>query len=299
MDRTIIMEADAKDAKILSTLMKEQALKDINEDEYKQHIRIVCGREVLDYAKSLVINLPGTCYANCSYCIDKDLRPCTTDYLSFLQTCRALLSDKSDFKEISITGGSLPPTEFNMLMMLIRKQCPGAKITWNTNGAHVNAQYDVSDIKYINLHRNSANDNDNREIFQSKAPILSINEAKVLFEDKLCVRVTVDEDFDLDEYAKYEVPLYLNRLLPGTEASEQRFHEVLDRLAVSEDVDIRRRNQYLNGYCKEIPVRICLGDRLAERIQNRYPMWLNVVIIHRDGTVCGSWYPDDKFLFKL
>lgn len=35
MDRTIIMEADAKDAKILSTLMKEQALKDINEDEYK------------------------------------------------------------------------------------------------------------------------------------------------------------------------------------------------------------------------------------------------------------------------
>ena len=121
MDRTIIMEANAKDAKILSTLIKEQALKDINEDEYKQHIRIVCGREVLDYAKSLVINLPGTCYANCSYCIDKDLRPCTTDHLSFLQTCRALLSDKSDFKEISITGGSLPPTEFNMLMMLIRK----------------------------------------------------------------------------------------------------------------------------------------------------------------------------------
>ena len=124
MNRTIIMEANAKDAKILSTLIKEQALKDINEDEYKQHIRIVCGREVLDYAKSLVINLPGTCYANCSYCIDKDLRPCTTDHLSFLQTCRALLSDKSDFKEISITGGSLPPTEFNMLMMLIRKQCP-------------------------------------------------------------------------------------------------------------------------------------------------------------------------------
>ena len=89
MNRTIIMEADAKDAKILSTLIKEQALKDISEDEYKQHIRIVCGREVLDYAKSLVINLPGTCYANCSYCIDKDLRPCTTDHLSFLQTCRA------------------------------------------------------------------------------------------------------------------------------------------------------------------------------------------------------------------
>ena len=63
MDRTIIMEANAKDAKILSTLIKEQALKDINEDEYKQHIRIVCGREVLDYAKSLVINLPGTCHS--------------------------------------------------------------------------------------------------------------------------------------------------------------------------------------------------------------------------------------------
>ena len=47
----------------------------------------------------------------------------------------------------------------------------------------------------------------------------------------------MDEDFDLDEYAKYEVPLYLNRLLLGTETSEQRFHEVLDRLAVSEDVD--------------------------------------------------------------
>lgn len=299
MNGNIIMESDTKDAAVLSQLIKEQALEDISEDEYKQHIRIVCGREVLDYAKTLVINLPGTCYANCSYCIDKDLRSCVIGYLPFLETCRTLLSDKSDFKEISITGGSLPSMEFNMLMTLIRKRCPGAKITWNTNGAYVDARYDVSNIKYINLHRNSADDDKNREIFQSKAPILSINEAKVLFEDKLCVRVTIDDGFDLDEYAKYEVPLYLNRLLPGTESSERRFHEVLDCLTVSENVDIRRRNQYLNGYYKEIPVRVCLGDRLAERIPNRYPMWLNVVIVHRDGTVCGSWYPDDKFLFKL
>ena len=49
MNRTIIMEANAKDAKILSSLIKEQALKDINEDEYKQHIRIVCGREIACY----------------------------------------------------------------------------------------------------------------------------------------------------------------------------------------------------------------------------------------------------------
>lgn len=49
MNRTIIMESDAIDTTVLSTLIKEQALKDISKDEYKQHIRIVCGREVLDY----------------------------------------------------------------------------------------------------------------------------------------------------------------------------------------------------------------------------------------------------------
>lgn len=83
MNRTIIMESDATDTTVLSSaheakasrcacfgelgfndeakaswfepnlslssLIKEQALKDISEDEYKQHIRIVCGREVLDY----------------------------------------------------------------------------------------------------------------------------------------------------------------------------------------------------------------------------------------------------------
>ena len=41
MNRTIIMESDATDTTVLSNLIKEQALKDINEDEYKQHIRIV------------------------------------------------------------------------------------------------------------------------------------------------------------------------------------------------------------------------------------------------------------------
>ena len=27
-------------------------------------------------------------------------------------------------------------------------------------------------------------------------------------------------------------------------------------------------------------------------------MWLNVVIIHRSGIVTGSWYEDDKLLYK-
>lgn len=295
--KRIIKEADAKDLTVLSQMIRDTAINEIGE-EYSKHIRTLFGREVLDYAKSLVINLPGSCFSNCEYCIDKKLRSHVTNYDEFLCVCERVLEEKADFKEISVTGGTLPPVYFNRLMEMIRNHCPEARITWNTNGAYVNEQYDVSDIQYINLHRNSADDVRNRYIFRTAVPILSIEEAKRIFGDKLCIRVTVDEAFELNDYLKFETPLYLNRLLPGTEESEKRFNEVLDRLYVSEDADIRRRNRYLNGSYQNIPVRLCLGDRLADHVEGRYPMWLNVVIIHRSGIVCGSWYEDDKFLFK-
>ena len=293
----MITEKDAMNPVILSKLIHEDARQCISEEEYEAHRNHIFGREVLDYAKSLVINLPGPCYSNCAYCIDKGLRSNVTDYDTFLKACKRVLTEKSDFSEISITGGSLPAAEFHELMKLIRKHCPNATITWNTNGVNIDERYDINGIRYINLHRNDADDKKNQELFQTAMPILSIPEAKELFAEKLCIRVTVDENFDLSSYTKYKVPLYLNRLLPGTKESNRRFEEIRDRLSVSEATDVRRRNQYVNGYIDSIPVRLCIGDHQAERIQDRYPTWLNVVIIHREGTICGSWYLDDKFLF--
>lgn len=121
---------------------------------------------------------------------------------------------------------------------------------------------------------------------------------KQFAENKLCIRVTVDKDFDIDEYVKYKTPMYLNRLLPGNTETEKVFNKVKTAINITEDTDVRRRNHYINGIYKDIPVRLCVGDHLAKHVPNKYPAWLNVVIIHRSGVVAGSWYEDDKFLYK-
>lgn len=277
----ILTEADAHDSISLSDKIHEQAVQEVCETEYKKHIRKLFGRKVLDYAKTLVINLPGSCYSNCDYCIDKKLRENVADYDTFFRSCKAVLAGKNDFNEISITGGSLPAEHFNKLIDMIQNACPDAKITWNTNGAGINDHYHVSNIRYFNLHRNSPDDKKNKELFCCQAPIISVDHLKEFAKEKLCLRVTIDQDFELDEYLKFDVPLYLNRLLPRTKASDEKFEKVLSEIDIKENDDIRRRNKYLNGVYNGIPVRICMGDQLAEHIPDRYPMWLNVVIIPR------------------
>ena len=143
-----------------------------------------------------------------------------------------------------------------------------------------NDHYHVSNIRYINLHRNSPDDKKNKELFCCQAPIISVDHLKEFAKEKLCLRVTIDQNFELDEYLKFDVPLYLNHLLPRTKASDEKFEKVLSEIDIKENDDIRR-NKYLNGVYNGIPVRICMGDQLAEHIPDRYPMWLNVVIIPR------------------
>lgn len=297
-DQTAIMESDAVDLNQLKHKIYQEAIRDIGQSGYEAHIRDLFGRPVLDFAKTLVINLPGSCYANCPYCIDKSLRKNVMDYDDFLETCEIVLKEKHDFNEVSITGGSLPSDKFNELIDIIQKYCPDVKITWNTNGANINSSYNVSHIKYINLHRNSADDKTNKELFYTDTEIISIEDFKQFAENKLCIRVTVDKDFDIDEYVKYKTPMYLNRLLPGNTETEKLFNKVKTALNITEDTDVRRRNHYINGIYKDIPIRLCVGDHLAKHVPNKYPAWLNVVIIHRSGVVAGSWYEDDKFLYK-
>ena len=297
-DQTAIMESDAVDLNQLKHKIYQEAIRDIGQSGYEAHIRDLFGRPVLDFAKTLVINLPGSCYANCPYCIDKGLLKNVMDYDDFLETCEIVLKEKHDFNEVSITGGSLPSDKFNELIDIVQKYCPDVKITWNTNGANINSSYNVSHIKYINLHRNSADDKTNKELFYTDTEIISIEDFKQFAENRLCIRVTVDKDFDIDEYVKYKTPMYLNRLLPGNTETEKVFNKVKTALNITEDTDVRRRNHYINGIYKDIPVRLCVGDHLAKHVPNKYPAWLNVVIIHRSGVVAGSWYEDDKFLYK-
>lgn len=98
---------------------------------------------------------------------------------------------------------------------MIKSYFPNCSMNWNTNGVLVNEDYlsGISQINHINLHRNSIDEDRNKEIFKTVKSILSIEDAKKLFGDKLCIRVTIDETFDIDEYSKVRVPLYINRLL--------------------------------------------------------------------------------------
>lgn len=116
----IIMESDTINLEQLEYKIHQQALLDIDQSEYEAHIRNLFGRPVLDFAKTLVINLPGSCFANCPYCIDKDLRKNVINYDDFLETCKDVLKEKHDFNEVSITGGSLPSDKFNKLVVLYK-----------------------------------------------------------------------------------------------------------------------------------------------------------------------------------
>lgn len=276
------------------------AKKELGIETFNEHFREVFGIPCLDFVNSIVINLPESCYANCDYCIDTYLRKNSIDNTNFLRICEKVLQEFPNIKSVAITGGSLNSVDFNNLIELIKNYFPNSYINWNTNGVAINEEYlsGISKINHINLHRNSIDEEENKKIFKTTKPILTIEEAKKLFGDKLCLRVTIDESFDLEEYVKVGIPLYLNRLLPGTNETDNVFNNTVKKIHILYDTDIRRRNIYLSAKYKGVPVRICLGDKLASHIPNRRPTYLNVAIVHRSGIVCGSWFEDDKVLYN-
>ena len=276
------------------------AKEEIGEDEFNKRYRKVFGIPCLDFVDSFVINLPEPCYANCEYCIDKYLRRKKIENDKFLEICEKVLNEFPKLKKVAITGGSLNANDFNKLVSMIKNHFPNIYINWNTNGILLDKNYSksIDKINHINLHRNSADEQKNIEVFKTKKPILTIRQAKKLLKDKLVLRITIDEDFDIDDYIKFNVPLYLNRMLPGTEKTDKKYNETLKKLNITDDSDIRRRNVYLTANYKNIPIRICVGDKLSTHVKGRKPTYLNVVIIHRSGIVCGSWFEDDKVIYK-
>lgn len=288
--------------KIMDNLIEqefEKAKSEIGIEEFNKRFRLIENKPVLDFVNTIVLNLPGSCGANCSYCIDKQLRKTSVLFNKFRQSYLKAFGLFQNIKHLCITGGNLPYDEFNTIIADIR-QCYDAndlEVTWNTNGIGLNVLYDTYYINFINLHLNSHDEQENQKIFASKTKPISIDEAKDLFGDKLNLRITIDEKFNIDNYAKFGVPLYLNRLLPGTEESHKIYLDTIQKLSLSKQIDRRRRNVYLTTNYNKIPIRICVGDKIAKHIPNRHPTWLNVCIVHRSGKVCGSWFEDDKFLF--
>lgn len=152
------------------------AEKEIGTDEFNKHFREVFGIPCLDFVNSIVINLPESCYANCDYCIDTYLRKNSIDNEMFLKICEKVLQEFPNTKSVAITGGSLNSTDFNRLITLIKEYLPDSYINWNTNGVGLNEEYlsGISKINHINLHRNSIDEEKNRQIFRTTKPILSI-----------------------------------------------------------------------------------------------------------------------------
>lgn len=275
-----------------------RAREELGAEQFEKHLRNVFGIQCLDFVETIVINLPEPCYADCEYCIDKALRRHSTTGTKFLEVCEKVLKEFPNARNVSITGGTLNSKDFNALLRMIKVYLPGSFVIWNTNGIGLDETYlpGISEINCVNLHRNSLDEGENKKEFRTRKEIITIEKAKVLLGDKLFVRVTVDEKFDLDEFIKAGVPLYLNRLLPGTEATNSNFRKTMKKLQI-ENIERKRRNVYIDCVYKNTHVRICLGDKLAECVPNRKPTFLNVAIIHRSGIVCGSWYENDKVIF--
>ncbi len=275
------------------------AQEELGVERFQKHLRSIFGITCLDFVKTIVINLPEPCYANCEYCFDKELRKHSTSTAKFMEVCEKVFKEFPNVKSVSITGGSLNPSDFNKLVELIRKYLPESRISWNTNGIGIDENYQngISKLNRINLHRHSLDETENRIPFKAQKEVISIEKAKSLMGQKLFIRVTVDESFDIDKFIEPQIPLYINRLLPGTDATNENFKKTMQKLNIS-DIDKRRRNVYINCFYHGIPVRVCMGDKLAECVPGRKPTYLNVAIIHRSGIVCGSWYENDKVIFN-
>lgn len=275
----------------------EKGRLELGDKEYNERLRNVFGIKCLDFVGTIVINLPESCYSNCEYCIDKEIKSKTIDNDTFLKICERVIKEFPKANSVSITGGSLNYKYFNKLINLVKDNLPDSLITWNTNGVEINEYYSygISNIDCINLHRNSINENINKEMFKTKKDIISLSDAKKLMGDKLFIRVTIDEDFDLDKYANLGISMYLNRMLPGNEKTDHIFENVLEKIEINSK-DRKRRNVYLTSSYKNIPVRICVGDKIAKCVPGRRPTFLNVAIIHRNGVVAGSWFENDKVL---
>lgn len=278
----------------------KKAKEEIGKKEFDERYRKVFGVPCLDFVRSIVINLPESCHANCDYCIDKYLRCNTMKAAEFLKVCENVLKEFPKAKSVAITGGSLKPNYFNKLVAMIKQYLPDSYINWNTNGIELTEEYldGISKINHINLHRNSPKEEENKMVFRTIKDVITVEDAKKLLGEKLCLRITVDESFNLDSYAKLGIPLYLNRLLPGTKESDDVYESVINKLNICDDSDIRRRNVYLTAEYKKVPVRICVGDKLSTHVPGRLPTFLNVAIIHRSGIVCGSWFEDDKVIYN-
>lgn len=273
----------------------ENAKQELGEELYNKVFTKKFGIPVLNFAKTLVINMPGSCYANCWYCIDLALRRQAIEENAFLDILAKVIKEFPDIKEVAITGGSLTAHSFNKMLFMLRTFYPKAKITWNTNAPKIDESYQpgIDLINAINLHRNAVDDDANSKIFESEVPITSIAKMKKLCGDKLWLRITIDKHFDFDAWLSLGLPLYVNRMLPVTKETDEKYHELLNRLDNIQD-DQKRRNHYLTTTYNNIPIRICVGDKESNHVKNRYPTYLNVVILHRNGIVSGSWYYNDK-----
>lgn len=281
----------------------QKAKQEVGEVEFNRHYRTVFGKPVLDYVKTIVFNLPGPCYCNCSYCLDKEIIPETPlNNSAWLEVAVKVLKEFPDTEYVTITGGTYPEGYFYLLLDYIKKYLPGAVITWNTNGVGVGDFINVDMyVDYINLHRQSIRDGENHRLFHApsvkvKSPIPLIY-ARWLFGYKLTIRTVITEDFDLDEYASLGLPLFLNRQLPAGEVTDDKFNQVLDKLEIS-DCERRRNNEYLTGEYKGVPVRVGVGDSVYSHVPGREPVFLNVCIVHRSGVVAGTWFEDDKVIYK-
>jgi len=289
------------------------AYDELGHESFNRHFDYKFGMPVLNFVNTLVFNFPQPCYANCKYCIDKNLRKTPSiKELDWLDVSMKLLREFRGVDHITLTGGNPHPEFFDELMDSISVYSPNASITYNTNGIGLNTLYNLDEVRYLNLHRNAIDPKINEARFHidkhrlnlhNPIPyIASVNE--MCGENtKLTLRVTVDETFKLNDFIQFVdfgYPIFINRMQPGTLESGMNFSEILNYIIENGnglEPETRRRNAYFNTEIEGVPVRIGMGDSKATRVPGRYPTYLNVAILHRSGVIAGSWYEDDKTLY--
>ena len=80
----------------------EQAKLEIGAEQFNRHYSAVFGKPCLNFVKTIVINLPGPCYANCPYCIDNDIRKHVIDTKGFYLFARKFSMNSPIFKRFQL-----------------------------------------------------------------------------------------------------------------------------------------------------------------------------------------------------
>lgn len=271
-------------------------------DEWKHHIHIKC----TDY-----------CDANCDFCIEKTERNNPQNKENVLKSTKMVLDQmnkQGHLRTVSITGGE--PTAFPLFKELVHivSSYPTTLFSVNTNGRFLN-KVPENFTGFINISKHAIDDS---TVFKRPFNITPLDivkfklthpKAKVRFQCVLGVTEKMKSIKDvvkfIKHYGKYVDDFSFRNLIINEEEDKINdlffsFREMLFKKGEFVEQVIQDYYVYetYNIFGTSITLSWSIMKELREYNESHSDNFLEEIIIHPDGTVCGSWNKKSLIIYK-